>query len=199
MAAAHTITTRTIATHMAAAQEWKNTTIGDIAPLTYGRGLPVRKRTPNGMISVYGSNGIVGWHDVALTKGPTVIVGRQGSVGKVYYSPVPCWPIDTAFYIAGDDPEKVRFKYYLLKSLRLDQMNSDSAVPGLDRNNAHALKVQVPEAKQQRMIANILGTLDDKIALNRQMIETLEEMAKALFQSWFIDFDPVRAKAALRI
>ena len=52
--------------------------------------------------------------------------------------------------------------------------------------------------KEQRTIAHILGTLDDKIELNRQMNQTLEEMARALFKSWFVDFDPVRAKAALK-
>ena len=47
---------------------------------------------------------------------------------------------------------------------------------------------------EQRAIAHVLGTLDDKIELNRRMTETLEEMARALFKSWFVDFDPVRAK-----
>ena len=113
----------------------------------------------------------------------------------MHYSPVPCWPIDTAFYIEGDDLELTRFKYYLLQSLGLDRMNSDSAVPGLNRNNAHALEVQIPEIEGQRMISRILGTLDDKIELNRRRCETLEEIARALFKSWFVDFDPVRAKA----
>ena len=124
-----------------------------------------------------------------------MIVGRKGSAGSVHYSSVPCWPIDTAFYVEGSDPELVRFKYYLLQSLGLDRMNSDSAVPGLNRNNAHAVEVRVPEVEGQRTISRILGTLDDKIELNRRRCETLEEMAQVLFKSWFVDFDPVRAKA----
>ena len=56
----------------------------------------------------------------------------------------------------------------------------------------------IPSFPEQRAIAHILGTLDDKIELNRRMNETLESMARALFRSWFMDFDPVRAKAALR-
>ena len=56
----------------------------------------------------------------------------------------------------------------------------------------------VPEPKEQRAIAHILGTLDDKIELNRRMSQTLEAMARALFKSWFVDFDPVRAKATLK-
>jgi type I restriction enzyme S subunit len=59
-----------------------------------------------------------------------------------------------------------------------------------------ALRVVVPPITEQRAIAAILGALDDKIELNRRMNETLEALARALFQSWFVDFDPVRAKAA---
>ena len=67
-------------------------------------------------------------------------------------------------------------------------------------NHFYGLPVQVPPLPEpeQRAIAHILGTLDDKIELNRRMNQTLEEMARALFKSWFVDFDPVRAKAALK-
>jgi type I restriction enzyme S subunit len=73
-------------------------------------------------------------------------------------------------------------------------MNSDSAVPGLNRNNAHARTIHVPPLPEQKAIAEILGALDDKIDLNRRMCKTLESMAQALFKSWFVDFDPVHAK-----
>jgi type I restriction enzyme S subunit len=73
-------------------------------------------------------------------------------------------------------------------------MNADSAVPGLNRDAAHALKISLPPLPEQRAIAHILGTLDDKIELNRRMSETLEAMSRAIFKSWFVDFDPVRAK-----
>lgn len=73
-------------------------------------------------------------------------------------------------------------------------MNSDSAVPGLNRDNAHAKVICVPKLREQRAIAHILGTLDDKIELNRRRNQTLEAMARALFKDWFVDFGPVRAK-----
>lgn len=168
--------------------------LGDFAPLAYGKSLPASKRKTEGNVPVYGSNGIVGYHDTALSEGPTVIVGRKGTVGAVHYSSIPCWPIDTTFYCEGADNELVRFRYYALKSLQLDKMNSDSAVPGLNRNHAHSLKLPVPPEHEQRTIAGFLGALDDKIELNRRTSETLEVMARALFRSWFVDFDPVRAK-----
>ena len=173
---------------------WKTMTLGEFAPFTYGKGLPVGKRNPLGTIPVFGSNGIVGYHDSSLTEGPTIIIGRKGTVGAVHYSPIPCWPIDTTFFITGNDSTLTRFKYYALSVLGLEHMNSDSAVPGLNRSDAHARTLLLPEESEQRAIAHILGTLDDKIELNRRMNETLEEMARALFKSWFVDFDPVRAK-----
>ncbi|ABF46310.1 restriction modification system DNA specificity domain [Deinococcus geothermalis DSM 11300] len=177
------------------AGEWIDTTVGEIAPFSYGKGLPERERKQTGSVPVYGSNGIVGFHDSALTGGPTIVIGRKGTVGAVHYSPIPCWPIDTTFFVSDSDRSLVRYSYYLLKSLGLENMNADSAVPGLNRDAAHARIVLIPRDKaEQRAIAHILGTLDDKIELNRKQSETLEAMARALFKAWFVDFEPVRAK-----
>ena len=77
------------------------TTVGEFAPFTYGKGLPAGKRNLSGHFAVFGSNGIVGWHDTALTDGPTVVIGRKGTVGAVHYWPDPCWPIDTTYYTTG--------------------------------------------------------------------------------------------------
>ena len=174
--------------------KWDYTTIGEFSAFIYGKSLPKQRRNALGDIPVFGSNGIVGYHDTALTDGPTVIIGRKGTVGAVHYSPGPCWPIDTTFFVTGKDAHLLRFTYYALKTLDLESMNTDSAVPGLNRNAAHARALWVPLESEQRAIAHILGTLDDKIELNRRMNETLEEMARAIFKSWFVDFDPVRAK-----
>ncbi|MCY4413150.1 MAG: restriction endonuclease subunit S [Caldilineaceae bacterium] len=173
---------------------WNLTTVGEFAPFVYGKALPERVRNLEGNIPVFGSNGVVGSHDVALTDGPTIVIGRKGTAGAVHYSPGPCWPIDTTFFLTGEDPDLIKFVYYALKTLNLESMNTDSAVPGLNRTAAHARVLKIPMESEQRAIAHILGTLDDKIELNRRMNQTLEEMARALFKSWFVDFDPVRAK-----
>ncbi|MCX8048288.1 MAG: restriction endonuclease subunit S [Methylohalobius sp.] len=175
--------------------KWQEVSVGDLCPFAYGKGLPEEHRNATGQVPVYGSNGVVGFHNSPLTDGPTVVVGRKGTAGAVHYSPVPCWPIDTTFYVTGKESSLIRYLYYLLKSLGLEHMNADSAVPGLNRDAAHSRRVLIPETvTEQRAIAHILGTLDDKIELNRRMSETLEGMARALFKSWFVDFDPVRAK-----
>ena len=91
------------------------------------------------------------------------------------------------------------FLYYFFNSPHglhaLDTIRRQVAVAGITGGDLAKLKITLPQLPEQRAIAHILGTLDDKIELNRRMSETLEAMARALFKSWFVDFDPVRAKA----
>ena len=174
--------------------EWALKTVGEFCPFKYGKGLPERDRKP-GVYGVISSAGLVGTHDVAYVNSPGVVIGRKGTVGSVTYSAVPFWPIDTAFYVE-DQPSirDIRFTYYLLKTLNLHSMNTDSAVPGLNRDNAHALEVRVPPISEQKEIADFLQQLDDRITLLRETNTTLDAIAQALFKSWFVDFDPVHAK-----
>jgi type I restriction enzyme S subunit len=146
-------------------------------------------------VPILGSFGITGWHDVVRARGPGVTVGRSGaSFGVVSYSPTDYWPLNTALYVVDFHGNDERFAYYFLKRFDFKGFNSGSAQPSLNRNFVHPVPVDVPPLEEQRAIAHILGTLDDKIELNRRMSETLEAMARALFKSWFVDFDPVRAK-----
>lgn len=170
---------------------WKETTIGEFCPFSYGKNLPKKVRDSLGEVPVFGSNGVVGHHAKPLIQDRGIIIGRKGTVGTVTFSSVSFWPIDTTFYISEDSHRDLRYTFYLLKSLRMEHMNADSAVPGLNRNAAHARKITIPPLPEQKAIAHILGSLDDKIELNRRMNETLEAMAQALFKSWFVDFDPV--------
>ena len=170
---------------------WQETTIGEFCPFSYGKSLPKKIRDNQGKVPVFGSNGIVGYHSEHVVNDRGVIIGRKGTVGTVTFSSTPFWPIDTTFYISEDSHRNLRYTFYLLKSLNMEEMNADSAVPGLNRNAAHARKIKIPPLSEQKAIAHILGSLDEKIELNRRMNETLEAMAQALFKSWFIDFDPV--------
>ena len=169
-------------------------TIGEFSPFSYGKGLPKSKRI-SGEVPVYGSNGIVGYHNEAITQGPTVVIGRKGTVGQVHLSPVSCWPIDTTFFTAFERLDRARFVYYVLKDAGLKQMNSDSAVPGLNRDAAHARELSLPTQDSWLSIAGVLGTLDDKIEQNRQTAQALEHLARAIYRAWFVDFEPVKAKA----
>ena len=179
------------------AGEWQERRWGDLATLEYGRALRGYD-TPEGMFRVFGTNGPIGWHDEALYAHPGVIVGRKGAYRGIHYSAEPFFVIDTAFYLKPKVEMDVRWAYYELLTQDINLMDSGSAIPSTSREEFYSLPVSVPPPSEQRAIAHVLGTLDDKIELNRRMNETLEAMARALFKSWFIDFDPVRAKAALR-
>jgi len=94
--------------------------------------------------------------------------------------------------------EKVdpRFFYYALSQFDFSRIAQGTALPYLTITSLSGLSLEVPAIPEQRAIAHILGTLDDKIELNRRTNETLEAIARAIFKSWFVDFDPVRAKAS---
>ena len=176
---------------------WIETTVGDYCPFIYGKGLPQKKRL-SGRFKVYGSNGCVDYHNESYVNGPGIIIGRKGSVGAVHLSLEPFWPIDTSFYIEKESIEELWFAYYLLKSLGLENMNSDSAVPGLNRDNARALPIKIPEKEEDRKaLGKWISKFDDKIQVNNQLNQTLERIAQAIFKSWFVDFEPVRTKIAV--
>lgn len=173
------------------ANKWNGMILGDFVTFQRGHDLPEPKRTP-GNIPILGSFGITGWHDEAMAKGPGVTIGRSGaSFGVVTYSLGDYWPLNTALYVKDFHGNNQKFAYYLLKSLDFSSYNSGSAQPSLNRNHIHPIAITVPPVGEQKAIAHILGSLDDKIELNRRMNATLEAMAQALFKSWFVDFDPV--------
>ena len=171
--------------------ELKKYKIGDILELQRGYDLP-SSQMKDGDVVVAGSNGIIGKHNVARSNSPCITVGRSGSVGKVHYYDTPTWAHNTSLFVKdfkGNDP---RFLYYFLKNLHLDEYfgRSSSVVPSLDRKVVHAMEVPfVDNKEEQKTIANTLSLIDQKIALNRQINDNLEAMAKQLYDYWFVQFD----------
>ena len=109
--------------------------LNDVMDLKYGKALPARGRR-SGEVLVVSSAGVVDRHDEPLVRGPGVVVGRKGTVGSVTWVPTDFFPIDTAFYVTGDLPHL--YSYFLLQGIGLQDLNTDSAVPGLNRSNALA-------------------------------------------------------------
>ena len=173
--------------------EWQEAVWGDIASLEYGKSLR-GYQVSTGPYRVYGTNGQIGWHSEPLCPYPSVIIGRKGAYRGVHFSPEPFFVIDTAFYLKPKVGINPRWAYYQLLTQDINGLDSGSAIPSTSREDFYALPVTVPPLPEQRAIAHILGTLDDKIELNRRMNQTLEAMARAIFQDWFVDFGPVRAK-----
>ena len=172
---------------------WHTCLWGELSTLEYGKSFRGYASSA-GPYRVYGTNGPIGWHSEALCSYPSVIIGRKGAYRGVHYSATPFFAIDTAFYLKPKVELDTRWAYYELLTKDINGMDSGSAIPSTSREDFYGLTVQVPPLAEQRTIAHILGTLDDKIELNCRMNETLEEMARALFKDWFVDFGPVRAK-----
>ena len=155
-----------------------------MARLAYGDSLAAEDRR-EGHIPVFGSNGPVGTHDQANTGSPVLVVGRKGSYGKVQYSHLPVFCIDTTYYIDGSTTASdIRWLYYALSTLKLDSMSQDVGVPGLSRDAAYSECVPLPRLAAQRAIADYLDTeterIDALIAKKQRMVELVSEYFEAL-------------------
>jgi len=167
--------------------EWKECLLGDVIIFNYGKSLPVKKRN-NGDIPVYSSAGLTGRHNKALVDSKGLIIGRKGTIGKVYKSESPFYAIDTSYYVLpNNDVYDFDFLFFLLGSIGLDELNEDSAVPGLNRDTAYSQEISLPPLPEQQAIASVFSSLDDKIDLLHHQNKTLEAMAETLFRQWFVE------------
>lgn len=163
--------------------ETKLVKLGDIISLNYGKSLTKKNRIP-GNVPVYGSSGITDYHDKPLVDAPSLIIGRKGSIGSVFLSEVPFYPIDTTYFAKESDLNglDLHFAYYFLKFLPLSEMNTDSAVPGLNRNNFYSLDVVIPDIKSQKIIAFFLDQISYKIKINQQINKNLLQMMENCYR-----------------
>lgn len=133
--------------------------IGEVCTFEYGAPLKKDIRVP-GEYPVFGSNGIVDFHNEYLVEAPFLVVGRKGSAGEVHYSDKNGYPIDTTFYIKLEDENRVKLKYlyHILRSLDLKGVNVQAGVPGLNRNDAYKLKIPLPPLTVQgEIVAELEG------------------------------------------
>jgi type I restriction enzyme S subunit len=176
---------------------WRTSTWGDEVTLEYGKALRGYE-VATGTVRVFGSNGPVGWTDKALSSGPGVILGRKGAYRGVQYSEEDFFVIDTAYYVVPKHDLDMRWLYYAIQYHKLGEIDDGSPVPSTTRAAVYVRDLEVPPKEMQVEMARVLGAIDDKIAINRRINQTLEAMAQAIFKSWFVDFDPVKAKIAAK-
>lgn len=162
---------------------WRWVRLGEVCDFQYGSSLTEKVRRP-GSVPVYGSNGIVGYHDTPLTSGPTVVVGRKGSVGQVHYSGLPCFPIDTTYYIdSAKLPLDLRWLAYILPMLDLSELNKASGVPGLNRYDAYKQTLPLPPLAEQQRIAAVLrdqmAAVDKARAAAQARLEAVQALPAA--------------------
>ena len=133
---------------------WDRCKVGSLLELQYGKALKQDDRIA-GSVPVYGSSGVVGSHQTALVQGPTIIVGRKGNVGSVYWSHDACWPIDTVFFVPT---ERVDLWLYLaLPSVGFQ--NTDAGVPGLNRDFAYSRSLLRPDMDVRRHFNELVGPM----------------------------------------
>lgn len=166
--------------------EWKECQLGEVMTLQRGYDLTYAQMQV-GKIPVIGSNGIIGYHNKKTTNSPCVTIGRSGSIGNAFFYNCDCWAHNTVLYIKDFKNTIPKFAYYLLNSLDFTQYNAGSAVPTLNRNHIHPIKVNIPKPFEQKAIAEVLSSLDDKIDLLSRQNKTLEALASTYFRQWFIE------------
>ena len=162
-------------------KQWMSRKLKHVTGFAYGDSLKDEDRHKGGEVPVFGSNGQVGNHSVANTKGPAIIIGRKGSYGKLTYTEKPSFAIDTTYYVDKTiTKSNLRWLYYTLETLDLDGFTQDSAIPGLSRDFAYSKFVPLPGNKEQAAIAGYLDTetarIDQLITNKRQQIEKLNEL-----------------------
>jgi len=149
----------------------------------------------------YGASGIVDYVDNYLFDGNYLLLAEDGENLRTRNTPVAFlargkfWVNNHAHIVRANDEADTRFLMYALSGTDITGYLTGSTMPKLTQGNMNRILLRAPPLNEQRAIAHILGTLDEKIDLNLRMNETLEAMALAIFKSWFVDFDPVRAKA----
>lgn len=154
---------------------WEIKRLNEILTLSYGKALKSDDRQP-GNIPVYGSGGVVGYHDRALVNRPGLIVGRKGNVGSVYLSDEPFFPIDTVYYV--ESRLSLLYLFFFLQSMNF--INNDAAVPGLNRNQAYSNQCFSPPRELIDQFDAIVANINEKAKTLRRSNSVLGKTRDAL-------------------
>lgn len=162
-------------------ESWEIVNLSKICKFEYGKSLPVKNRI-NGHVPVYGSNGIVGYHDQAMVDLPGIIIGRKGSAGLVHFSKTSFFAIDTTFYITQKETDQdVKFLFYLLQKLDLTKLKADVGVPGVNREMAYREVIAYPkDINEQGKISQNIDLIQNKIDLTEEKLSAYQNLFKTL-------------------
>ena len=184
-----------------ASGRWSENLFGDLTDNFDAVRVPVKSAERiDGPYPYYGASGVVDHVSDYLLDGEYLLLAEDGENLRTRNTPIAFlaagkfWVNNHAHVVRGNHKADTRFLMYALSQLDISGYLTGSTMPKLTQDNMNRIRLLTPPLHEQRAIARILGTLDDKIELNRRMNATLEAMARALFRSWFVDFDPVRAK-----
>ena len=162
--------------------DWEVKSFKDVMVLQRGFDLPTQQRIA-GFTPILSANGITGNHNEAKVKGPGIVTGRSGTIGKVHYIERDFWPLNTALYVKEMYNNDSKFLFYFLISFGLEKYSTGTGVPTLNRNDVHKIKVAVPRSiEEQQKIASILSSVDNQIENYKQEKEKYLELKKGLMQ-----------------
>ena len=165
--------------------EWEWHKCGEVAPLQRGFDLSV-SQMKDGKYPVVMSNGVGGYHSDYKAKGPGIVTGRSGTLGKLHFIEENYWPHNTALWVTDFKGNYPKFIYYLYLKLDLSRFGSGSGVPTLNRNDVHDACVSVPDREEQKLISEFLTNLDTLITLHQRKLEAMKEYKKGLLQQMFV-------------
>ena len=160
---------------------WGIKKLSEVAPLQRGFDLPTGKIKKGSYPVVY-SNGISNYHNEFKVKGPGVITGRSGTIGKVHYSDGNYWPHNTALWVTDFKDNNPRFIYYLYTYVNLEKFATGSGVPTLNRNDVHSFEVLVPSCSEQKSIAEALSDTDSLIQSIEKLIDKKKKIKQGTMQ-----------------
>ena len=147
---------------------WTKEKIGSRLKLNYGKSQATIK-TDDGTIPIFGTGGLMGYGNRALTDGDSVLLGRKGTLGNPLYIEQPFWPVDTTYYTSDFDGS-MKWFYYLAQTIGLSSLNEATGVPSLSRQTFYNVEVLFPPPEEQTAIVDILSTVDQAIAQTEALI-----------------------------
>lgn len=161
--------------------------IKDFAQIKYGK---ESKNLEYGSYPVYGSSGIIRHSNSFLYDKDSVLIPRKGSLDNIFFANTPFWATDTMFYTIIDKEQVLPiFFYYAMQQIDLTMLNSGTGVPSLTAETLNDISLDIPKKDMQFKISSVLTKLDKKISINNSIISKLEEMAKTIYEYWFLQFD----------
>ena len=161
--------------------EWNIESLIEVLVLQRGFDLPVQRRI-KGQYPILASNGVIDYHQEFKVKGPGIVTGRSGTLGKVHYIESNYWPLNTALYVKEFYNNHPKFIYYFLQSLSTEKYGTGTGVPTLNRNILHKIKVAIPPLDEQIKIAEIISESDAEIEKELNYRAELERIKTGLMQ-----------------
>ncbi|PQJ42873.1 hypothetical protein BTO00_12610 [Vibrio campbellii] len=165
---------------------WPLVALKDIATLKRGYDLPTKNRV-EGDVPIYAANGINGSHNEVKIKGPGVITGRSGTIGKVHFTEQDYWPLNTSLYVTDFHGNNPKWVFYMLRAFQLERFVEGAGVPTLNRNLVHDELIPLPPPEEQKRIAAILDKADAIRQKRKQAIELANEFLRSVFLDMFGD------------